>query len=184
MTVRREAIREGDRELHRTATRFGDEFRAIRRRANVSQAAVARAIDVDPSAISRLESGDIRLGNDIRARAAAVIGADFRLQLYPERVPMLHDAAHARLVERLLALLHPTWTATLEAPIPGAGRRSVDVLLRRGDERVIAEVETRVQRLEEIVRELHGKREQLAGADVLLVLPPTRHHRTLVAAHP
>jgi transcriptional regulator with XRE-family HTH domain len=184
MSVRRQAIWQGDRELRRTCARFGEEFRAIRLRAGVSQAAVARAIGVDRSQISRLESGNVDVGNAIRARAAEVLGADFRLQLYAERTPMLHDAAHARLIERLVAIRHPSWRVTLEAPVPG-GRRSVDVRLDREGDHVLGEVESHVGRFEEVVRALHGKRDALAPLvpgrlHVLLVLPRTRHHQTIV----
>jgi hypothetical protein len=51
------------------------------------------------------------------------------------------------------------------------------------------EVESHVRRLEEVIREAHIKRAAAARVQaakrvhVVLVLPPTRHHRTLVAAH-
>jgi transcriptional regulator with XRE-family HTH domain len=100
----RTAINEGDRQLRRTATRFGEEFHLIRLRTSVSQAAVARAIGVDRATICRLEAGDPTVADRTRARAAAVLGADFRLGVYPDAAPLIHDAAHARLVEALLRL--------------------------------------------------------------------------------
>ena len=54
----RTAIHEGDRQLRRAGTRFGEEFRLIRLRTGVSQAAVARAIGVDRASICRIEAGD------------------------------------------------------------------------------------------------------------------------------
>jgi transcriptional regulator with XRE-family HTH domain len=192
----RTAIHEGDRQLRRTATRFGEESRLIRLRTGVSQAAVARAIGVDRATICRMEAGDPTVADRIRARAAAVLGADFRLGLYPDAAPLIHDAAHARLVEALLQLRHPSWRAKVEAPVPGTGRRSTDLRLDRGDATILFEVETHVHALEAIIREGEDKRSAVAVADVaagaatgrrvhvILVLPPTRHHRTLVAAHP
>jgi len=196
----RTAIHEGDRQLRRTATRFGEESRLIRLRTGVSQAAVARAIGVDRATICRMEAGDPAVADRIRARAAAVLGADFRLSLYPDAAPLIHDAAHARLVEALLRLRHPSWRAKVEAPVPGTGRRSTDLRLDRGDATILFEVETHVHALEAIIREGEDKRSAVAAAvaadadfaaagarrrvHVILVLPPTRHHRTLVAAHP
>ncbi|HEY5182457.1 MAG TPA: helix-turn-helix transcriptional regulator [Dermatophilaceae bacterium] len=189
----RTAIHEGDRQLRRTATRFGEESRLIRLRTGVSQAAVARAIGVDRATICRMEAGDPTVADRIRARAAAVLGADFRLGLYPDAAPLIHDAAHARLVEGLLQLRHPSWRAKVEAPVPGTGRRSTDLRLDRGDATILFEVETHVHALEAIIREGEDKRSAVAVAadaaaerrvHVILVLPPTRHHRTLVAAHP
>ena len=211
----RTAIHEGDRQLRRTATRFGEESSLIRLQTGVSQAAVARAIGVDRATICRMEAGDPTVADRIRARAAAVLGADFRLGLYPDAAPLIHDAAHARLVEALLRLRHPSWRAKVEAPVPGTGRRSTDLRLDRGDATILFEVETHVHALEAIIREGEDKRSAVAAdrssavaaavaADrssaavaatiaavaaarrvhVILVLPPTRHHRTLVAAHP
>ena len=55
--ISRAAIHGGDRQLRRTCARFGDEFREIRLRAGVSQAAVARSVDVARSVICRMEQG-------------------------------------------------------------------------------------------------------------------------------
>ena len=187
----RTAIHDGDRQLRRTAVRFGEEFRLIRLRIGVSQAAVARAIGVDRAAICRIEAGEATVSNRIRARAATVLGGDFRLALYPAASPLIHDAAHARIAERLLGLRHPSWRARVEAPVPGPGRRSTDLRLDRGDETVLLEVETHVHALEAIIREGEDKRVAVAASIdpgrriyITLVLPPTRHHRALVDAHP
>jgi transcriptional regulator with XRE-family HTH domain len=204
-TTIRQAIHEGDRQVRRTSFTVGEDFRELRLGAGVSQAAVARAIGVARSVICRLEAGDPSIGPATRARAAAVLGATFKFAIYADDAPLIHDAAHARIVERLLALRHRRWRATVEAPIPGPGpgRRSADVRLDHGRDIVLIEVETRIRRLEEIVREQHDKRtavrEALGAAaqeplgvpahanlriHVVLVVPPTRHHRALVRAHP
>ncbi len=189
MPIRREAIYDGDRELRRTARRFGEDFRQLRLRANATQAAVGDAVGVDRSVITRIERGDTNVSAAIRSRACALLGADFRLQLYPERAAMLVDEAQARIVERLLRLRDQRWRPTVEAPVPGPWRRSVDVRLDHGLDVVLMEIESRVLRLEQLVRELHGKRDAVAAAEparrvhVVLVLPPTHHHRDLVREH-
>ena len=104
----RTAIHEGDRQLRRAGTRFGEDFRLIRLRTGVSQAAVARAIGVDRASICRIEAGDPTVSDRIRARAAAVLGASFRLGIYPDAAPLVHDAAHARIVEALVRMRHPS----------------------------------------------------------------------------
>ena len=186
----RTVVHEADRQLRRSALRFGEEFRALRLRARLTQAAVARMIGVDRSVICRMEAGDPSVGDGIRARAAVAIGAEFRLAIYPGATPALHDAAQVRIVEALLAARHPRWSATVEAPIPGPGRRSGDVLFDDGLDAVLTEVEMRVDRWEEVVREGHAKREALRavlpGRRVwfALVVPDTRHHRAILAVHP
>lgn len=190
MTTLRRAIYEGDRQLRRAAVRFGEEFRELRLASGLSQAAVARAIGVSRSVICRMEAGDEEVAAFIRARAAAVVGAEFRLGLYPSGPALIRDAAQASLVERVLTMRHPSWRATVEAPLPGPGRRSTDLRLERLDEIVLMEAETRIRALEAIVRECQAKRAAVAETGtgrrvhVVLVLPPTRHHRALVRAHP
>jgi transcriptional regulator with XRE-family HTH domain len=189
--ISRTAIHEGDRQLRRTSSRFAEEFRGIRLRAGVSQAAVARAIGVTRSVICRIERGDPSVSAQIRARAASVLGGDFRIAIYPEASPLIHDAAHARMVEAVLALRHHAWRATVESPVPGPGRRSSDIRLVRGETTVLIEVESHVQAFESVIRECAEKRAAVAAVagpgplvHAVLALPHTRHHRNLVAAHP
>lgn len=124
--VSRLAINDGDRQLRRTSIRFGEEIREIRLRAGVSQAAVARAIGVSRSVICRIEQGDPDVSTRIRARAVAALGADFRVAVYPGGTPLIHDSAHASIVEAVLRRCHPSWHPTVEARSPGrvAGRRT------------------------------------------------------------
>src|SRR5436190_1739836 len=98
-TIIRKAVFAGDRQLRRSSFRFAEDFRALRLRAGLSQADVARAIGVDPSAISRLEAGDQAVSAEIRARAAALLGARFRMNLYPDGPALIQDEAHARAIE-------------------------------------------------------------------------------------
>lgn len=196
------AINDGDRQLRRTCTRFGEEIREIRLRAGVSQAALARAIGVSRSVICRMEQGDPDVSARIRARAVSVLGGDFRIAVYPGGAPLIHDAAHARIVEAVLRRCDPSWHPTVESPVPGPGRRSTDIRLDRRGEIVLMEVETHVRAFEAIIREGAEKRAAVAEAataaaaaggrvtspaqriHVVLVLPPSRHHRVLVNAHP
>jgi transcriptional regulator with XRE-family HTH domain len=187
-SVRRSAIQRGDRELRRTAFRFAEDFRELRLRAGVSQGAIATAIGVDRSVITRLERADPSICPTIRARACAVLGADFRMQLYRERGALIYDAAHARIVERLVGMVGIGWRVELEQSLPH--RRSIDVCLFSRRCIVLNEVETRVRRREEIQRELHAKRDAATdrfGSDrpihVLLVMPPTHRHRAIVREH-
>ena len=189
--ISRSAIQEGDRQLRRTCTRFGDDVRALRLRAGVSQAALGRAIGVTRSVICRMEQGATDVSPRIRARAGAVLGAEVRIAIYPSGSPLIHDAAHARIVETVVAATDPRWHATVESPVPGPGRRSTDIRLELAGIVVLMEVETRVQGLEGIIRECSDKRVAVLEASprdrivhVVLVLPATTHHRTLVRAHP
>jgi transcriptional regulator with XRE-family HTH domain len=189
--ILRKATNEGDRALRRTARRFGEDFRELRFRFGVTQAAVARSIGVSRSVICQLEAGDEDVGPRIRARASAALGATFKMALYADAEPMIRDAAHARLIETLLRLRHPGWHATIEAPVPNTlsapGHRSTDVRIDGARQIVLFEVESRIQRWEELARECHDKQAAVqasAEADVqvhaVLVLPPTHRNRAVI----
>jgi transcriptional regulator with XRE-family HTH domain len=187
----RRAIFEGDRQLRRSCFRFAEDFRALRLRASASQADVARAIGVDRSVICRLEGGDQSVSAELRSRAVALLGAEFRISLYPIGAALIQDESQARSIEQILALRHPRWHATVEAPVPGPGRRSTDLRLECGRDIVLIELESRVGKLDEIIRECHDKRDAVTGAlsfaavvHVLLALPATKHHRALLRDHP
>jgi transcriptional regulator with XRE-family HTH domain len=193
--ITRKATYEGDRALRRTARRFGEDFRAQRIRLGVTQAAVARSIGVTRSVICRLEAGDEDVGPRFRARACAALGATYKMALYADAEPMIRDAAHARLVESLLRIRHPGWHATVEAPvpssIPGLARRSTDVRLDAARQIVLFEIETRVERWEELARESHDKQAAVqataqSGVRVhaVLVLPPTHRNRAVIRSLP
>ncbi|MBF8290481.1 MAG: cro/C1-type protein [Chloroflexi bacterium] len=193
--ISRQATNEGDRALRRTARRFGEDFRALRLRLGVTQAAVARTIGVARSVICRLETGDDEVGPRIRARACADLGATYKMAMYADAQPMIRDAAHARLIETLLRLRHPDWRATVEAPVatamPGPAHRSTDVRLDGARQIVLFEMETRIERWEELAREAHSKRAAVravapGGVDVhaVLVLPPSHRNRAVIRSLP
>ena len=195
MTISRTAINEGDRQARRQATRLGDELAHLRTRSGLSQAAISRALGIDRSVISRLERGDPNVGLSIRFRVAAVLGADPRLSAYVNSGPLIRDSAQARTVEAILAWLDRRWQRTVEAPLPAPDRRSVDLRLDGPASTVLCEVETRVGSLEEIIRELHAKRDAVRTAmasgprahvpiHAVLILPRTRHHQAIVREHP
>lgn len=101
---------------------------------------------------------------------------------------MLHDAGHARIIERLLRRRHQRWRADVEARVPGPGRSSTDVRLSDARTIVLIEVETHLRRWEATVRRSFENRERVreiapSGMNVfaVLCLPPTRHHRQLIS---
>ena len=150
---------------------------------------MSRVVGVTRSVICELEAGDPTVGLEIRRRTAIALGADLRINVYPGATPMLHDAGHARIIERLLQRRHQRWKAEVEARVPGWARASTDVRLSAPGTIVLIEVETHVRRWEETVRRCFEKREQvrLATAEptqvyACLCLPPTRHHHRLVAS--
>jgi transcriptional regulator with XRE-family HTH domain len=189
----RTAIREGERALRRQSTRAAEELRVLRLRSGVSQAAIADSIGVSRYSISKLEQGHPGIAIRTRFRVAAVLGADLRLTAFEGSSALIRDARQAAIINALLHARDPLWRPTVEAAVPGPGRRSVDLRLESPAHIVLIEVETRLTSLEEIIRELHAKRQAFQDASpagvtkpihLVLALPATRHHRTLVRDHP
>lgn len=189
----RTAIREGERALRRQSTRVAEELRVLRLRSGASQAAIADAIGVSRSLISKLEQGNPGIALRTRFRVAAVLGADLRLTAFEGSGALIRDAQQAAIIDVLLQARDPRWRPTIEAAVPGPGRRSVDLRLDSPAHIVLIEVETHLSSLEEIIRELHAKRQAFQDASpgevarpihLVLVLPATRHHRSIVRDHP
>lgn len=185
---RRLVEREGARIARHDAVNVGRELRELRLGLGVRQADVARVVGVTRSVICELEAGDPTVGLEIRRRAAIALGADLRVNVYPGATPWLHDGAHLRIIERILAGRHPRWRAETEARVPGAFRASTDVRLSMADSIVLIEVETHVRRWDAVLRRCFEKRERVrdgigarGSVFAVLCLPPTRHHRRLVA---
>ncbi len=177
--------RESMRVARLDAANIARELRELRLGLGVTQTQVARVVGVTRSVICRLEAADPTVGTEIRRRTAIALGADLRVSVYPGATPLLHDTAHARIIERLLVLRHRRWHAELEARIPGPGRSSTDVRLWAPGTIVLIEVETHVRRWEATLRHCFEKRERVRGQAgeshvfTVLCLPPTRHHRTI-----
>ncbi len=194
MPLNRIITRDADRDLRRQSSRTAEELRALRLRAGVSQAAIAREIGVTRSVISKLELGYPGTTLRTRFRVARLLGADLRLNIYSGSGPVIRDSAQAGIIEDLLASADRRRKPTLEAAIPGPGRRSVDLRLDGSTDVVLIEVESHLGSIEEAIRELHSKRQAVHEAEatvgrsrpvhVVLCLPTTRHHAAILRAHP
>jgi transcriptional regulator with XRE-family HTH domain len=173
--------------------RLADELRVLRLRSGASQAAIADSIGVSRSLISKLEQGHPGIALRTRFHVAAVLGADLRLMAFEGAGALIRDARQAGIVDGLLRARDPLWKPTVEAAVPGPGRRSVDLRLDSRAHIVLVEVETHLGSLEEVIRELHAKRQAFLDPSsgpvprpirLVLALPATRHHRAIVRAHP
>ncbi|MHB8893018.1 MAG: helix-turn-helix domain-containing protein [Candidatus Limnocylindrales bacterium] len=113
--------------------RFGLAVRALRRRRGWTQAELADRAGISQAAVSRAERGDSRMLT-VRTleRIAEALGARASLRLFwhGEELDRLLDAAHAGLVEQVVAIMRANgWEVVPEATFNIYGERgSVDVL--------------------------------------------------------
>lgn len=183
------------------SVRFGLAIRALRRRRGLTQAELADRAGVSQAAVSRAERGEAR-SQTVRTleRIADALGARTSLRLFwhGEELDRLLDAAHAGLVEQVVAILHVNgWDVIPEATFSVYGERgSVDVLAFHPllGALLIVEVKSAVPDMQAMLAGIDRKarlgpalakeRGWLIGSvSRLLVLPDDRTARRRLAAH-
>jgi transcriptional regulator with XRE-family HTH domain len=154
-------------EARRRATRvhraLGEEIRRLREDAGISRTALATASGIDLAYLCRIEDGRQRPTIDVLIRAAAVLGADLSVRLYPNTGPTIRDRHQARIVEALLGTLHPRWRPYVEVAVRHPSRGWIDVVLHEKREGVLvaAEIQSDLRRLEQLLRWFPEKVESL-----------------------
>jgi len=183
MATRTRAIDEARRRWDRQRRDVGDALRAGRHVAGVSQAAVGRSIGLSQSEVSRRELGKAR---DLSARAMAVhagaVGLRVSITLWPAG-GAIRDVAQARYISSFVARVGRHWRTTLEAPVRQRGDlRAADILLSRGEVRIVVEVITRLADLQAQIRDVQLKARDLGGTRLVMVIAGTHANRRAVAA--
>jgi transcriptional regulator with XRE-family HTH domain len=121
--------------------------------AGVSLSALARAAGVPHGYLSRIMSGKAAPTIETYAKLATPLGADLATRLYPNTGPTIRDRHQARILEALLAELHPRWRPHVEVPVWKPARGSIDLVLLEERQRAIVaiEIESHLRRLEQII---------------------------------
>jgi transcriptional regulator with XRE-family HTH domain len=181
--------------------RFGLAIRALRRRKRWSQAELAKEAQLSQSAVSRAERGDAwRLTVRTLNRIAEALGAraSIRLLWQGEALDRLLDAAHAGLVDQVIAVLvEHGWEVVPEATFNRYGERgSIDVLAWHPEHGalLIIEVKSVVPDIQALLAGVDRKRRisphlardrgwRVSSVSRLIVLPDDRTARRRVAAH-
>lgn len=161
----------------------GRDIRRARLNHDLSQGTAGRSMGMSASAWSRLERGvSPCLPVADLARAAAVVGLDLSVRLYPGGKPV-RDQAHLQLLERFRLRLGRGVRWQTEVPLPGRGdRRAWDALACAQEIRTGVEAETRARDSQDLQRRLTLKRRDGRVDHVVLLLSDTRHNRRFVRA--
>jgi transcriptional regulator with XRE-family HTH domain len=181
--------------------RFGLAVRELRRRHGRTQAELADRAGLSQAAVSRVERGEGRsLTLRTIERIAEALGARTSLQLYwqGEALDRLLDAAHAGLVDQVIALLvEAGWVVVPEATFSIFGERgSVDVLAFHPEHGalLIVEVKSAVPDMQAMLAGMDRKVRlgprlaadrgwQVQSVSRLLVLPDDRTARRRLDRH-
>ena len=182
MATRTRAIDEAERRWQHLARELGDELRAGRHVRGVTQSAVARAIGVSQSEISRRELGQARrLAGEAIAVHGAAIGLKLSMKLWPTGGG-IRDAAQARYIAGFIARVGRPWRVSLEAPVPLPGDlRAADIVLSAGELRIVVEVITRLADLQAQLRAAQLKARDLRASRLVIVVAGTHANRRALA---
>jgi transcriptional regulator with XRE-family HTH domain len=162
------------------------QLRRARRSRGLSLAAVAQAVGISTSWLSRMERGLVSdPGVMALARCCAVVGLDLSVRTYSGGQP-IRDAGHAALLGRFHATLPGVIGWRLEVPMPRAGdQRAWDAVVEGAGQawRYGVEAETRPDDGQAIVRRIALKTRDGAVGGVILLLPDTRQARLFRRAY-
>ncbi|MCV0402622.1 MAG: helix-turn-helix domain-containing protein [Chloroflexi bacterium] len=166
----------------RLAHDLGDELRAARHLAGVTQRRVAAAIGSSQAEVSRRERGrSPGIGLERLVLHGAALGLRVSVRLWPVG-GALRDAAQARYIAAFVARIGRPWKVRLEAPIPTPGDlRAVDVLLSSADGRIAVEVITRLADLQAQLRAAEQKARDIGATRTVLIVAATHANRRAVA---
>jgi len=158
-----------------------DELRNARLARGLSQAAIAQALSITRSQVSRVERNRIKsLDLASLARHAAAVGLRPSLKLYPVGGG-LRDAAQVRYVASFVERVGRAWRVRLDVPMPLPGDlRAVDVLLE-GACVIAVEVVTRLLDLQAVLRAAQLKQRDIGAARLVIVVAGTHANRRALA---
>jgi transcriptional regulator with XRE-family HTH domain len=163
---------------------LAEELRRARIEAGLSQEELGRLAGMAHASVGRIERDEREsIGIVELARLFALVGHRLYARNYPETTPR-RDSAHAALLERLHARLHPSVSWRTEVPLPNPGDlRAWDALLRVNRCRVGVEAETRPRDGQALQRRISLKRRDGGVDRVLLVVADTRTNHSFLREH-
>jgi hypothetical protein len=140
-------------------------------------------VGISPSMVSRTETGHVPDVGIVRmATMLSVVGLELWARAYPGGTPV-RDAAHAELLARFRARLHPSLGWDHEVPLPRIGDlRGWDGFVHGRSWRYGVEAETHPTDGQALTRRIQPKIRDGDVDGVILVLAATRHTRAFLAA--
>lgn len=136
------------------ARSMSEDIRRLREDAGLSRAMLASEAGLDRTFLGRIEDGRLRPSLNTYARIAGALGADLSARLYPNTGPSIHDGHQVRILEALLAEVHPLWQRYLEVAVRHPARGWIDLVLQDAANRLVVavEVQSTLPRLEQLIR--------------------------------
>jgi transcriptional regulator with XRE-family HTH domain len=154
----------------------------LRLDAGLSLRRLAQGADVDAGYLTQILAGDRQPSIAVLVALAAALGADLSLRVYPTTGPVIRDRIQAPIIEELVRIAHRSWTRSIEVPVFRPARGFIDLVLDRSSpaEFIATEVQSRLDRLEQMVRWSQDKAGSLPSAHVWASTGEPTIHRLLV----
>jgi transcriptional regulator with XRE-family HTH domain len=141
--------------------------------AGISRRRLARAADVDPGYLTQLVAGERQPSIAVLVALSKALGADLTVRAFPTTGPHIRDRAQAPIVEELVRIADASWRRTVEVPVFRPARGFIDLAFDRARplEVIATEVQTRLDRLEQLIRWSQDKARSLPSSDLWTSLP-------------
>lgn len=169
----------------RARSRLVEDIERLCADAGIRLETLAVAAGVPGSYLRRIMAGQARPSVETYAKLAVPLGADLATRLYPNTGPLIKDRHQGRIVEALLARLHPRWQAATEVAVRQPARGWIDLVLSetRGELVVAVEVESDIRRIEQMVRWAKVKADALRSSEGWSIDAETQISQLLVVRH-
>lgn len=167
-----------ERVIRRATTRrhetLRDDLVRLREDAGATRALLAANAGVDPAYLGRIEAGGEHPTIETYQRLASALGADLGARIYPNTGPAIRDRHQARMLELLLAGLHPRWQPFTEVAVRRPSRGWIDAALFDATAHLLiaSELQSELRRLEQVVRWSAEKAAALPSWDGWQLLGP------------
>lgn len=185
MGTRQRAGDVGSAAARRQVEAAGRDIRDARLALGLSIDTSARRGGISPSQHGRIERGAIRRPtHDQICRAAAAVGLDAVLRLYPSAVHV-RDRGQLVTLDRFVVLLAPPLSLPREVGLPGAGdQRAWDGRILGGERPASVECEVRLHDTQAVARRVGLKsRDDPEAGVVILVVARSAHNRRVLTEH-
>jgi transcriptional regulator with XRE-family HTH domain len=155
----------------------------LRLDAGISLQRIAHAADIDPGYLSRVFAGHRQPSVAVLVALARVLGADLSIRAFPNTGPNIRDRAQAPIVEELARIADAQWRRSVEVAVSRPSRGFIDLVFDRPrpSDIVATEVQSRLDRLEQLLRWSQDKAGSLPSSDLWpVVAGGATVHRLLV----
>ena len=150
----------------------------------ISRRRLAEAAGVDAGYLTQVIAGRRQPSVALLVALGRPLGADISIRAFPTTGPAIRDRVQASIGEELARIAHRGWRRSVEVRVTRPARGFIDLVFDRSRpaEIVATEIQSRIDRLEQIIRWSQEKARSLPSSDLWTVVEgePTIHRLLVV----